>query len=191
MTPSRIFLGLLLLCPLTAGAQQRIATVDMQKVFDGYYKTVQLTKELDKEKAQYTAVFEEMREDHKDQEESYRLLLESVEDPAISESESTRRSLEARKARELITKLEQDINSYQQATVVRLQETTNRDRARLVKEIQEVIRAISRAQGYALVLDSKAQGPNGTPLILYSDASIDLTQTVLGRLNEGRPEPSE
>ena len=187
----RHILPLLLFCTLTAGAQQRIATVDMQKVFDGYHKTVQLTRKLEEDKTQFTEQHEELVTNLKAEQEGYKVLLESVEDRAISEAERTRRTLEAREKRERIQKMEQDVISFGESVTARLQETSNRMRRNLIDEIRKVVTAISRTGGHTLVLDIAATGINGTPIILYSAPESDLTQQVLDKLNEGQPRRSD
>ena len=96
--------GLLLVALLgsPAWAQTRIATVDMTKLFDGYYRTKQARAALDERKAGIEKEHANMLEDLQKLKEQYRTTLAGANDQAVSPGErDTRRKLSEDKLKEL------------------------------------------------------------------------------------------
>ena len=60
-------------------------------------------------------------------------------------------------------------------------------RDNILQEIRDTIKAKVKTVGYTLVIDTAAETPNGTPLILFSAGNDDLTDPVLGQLNLNAP----
>ncbi|MGB7770180.1 MAG: OmpH family outer membrane protein [Verrucomicrobiia bacterium] len=186
----RIILPAILLMTLlssSALAQQKIAIVDMGKLFDGYWKTKQAEAALNDRKTELS------KEDHgfldnlqKDRDE-YQKLLDAANDQAISAEERDKRKQAAADKYTEIQNSQTTIVQFERQAQATLAEQTQRMRSDLIKEITAAVAAKAKAAGYTMVLDLAGQSINQTPVVLYTDGQNDLTVAVLAQLNAGAP----
>lgn len=171
----------------SALAQQKIAIVDMGKLFDGYWKTKQAEAALNDRKTELS------KEDHgfldnlqKDRDE-YQKLLDAANDQAISAEERDKRKQAAADKYTEIQNSQTTIVQFERQAQATLAEQTQRMRSDLIKEITAAVAAKAKAAGYTMVLDLAGQSINQTPVVLYTDGQNDLTVAVLAQLNAGAP----
>jgi outer membrane protein len=184
-----IFPAVLLMTFLSspALAQQKIATVDMRKLFDGYWKTKQAETalndrktELDKEDRGFLDNLQKAREE-------YQKLLDAANDQAISADERDKRKQAAADKYAEIQNSQTAIVQFERQAQVTLGGQTQRMRGDILKEIEATVATKAKAAGYTMVFDDASQTANQTPVILYSDDQNDLTSAVLAQLNAGAP----
>jgi outer membrane protein len=68
-------------------AQSKIATVDLKKLFENYYKTKLATATVQERANQLDKTYADMAADFKKHSDDYQALLESADDQAVSEDE--------------------------------------------------------------------------------------------------------
>src|SRR5689334_5290644 len=78
-----------------AQAQAKIATVDLRKIFEGYYKTKQADAQLRDRGTEAEKQYSSMLEDYKKANEDYKKLVESANDQAVSAEERDKRKKSA------------------------------------------------------------------------------------------------
>ena len=168
--------------------QTRIGTVDLTKIFDGYYKKKQAeaivkdrATELEKALKEMVAKFE------KDKSE-YEKLVTSAGDSAISPEERDKRKKQAEDMLKGLKQSDDEIVSSRRRAMADLDEQKTRMIGRLVDDIREVVAAKARTAGFTLVLDITALGAKtGAPIVLFSNNDTDITDPVLAQLNAGAP----
>jgi Skp family chaperone for outer membrane proteins len=172
---------------LSALAQDRIATVDLRKVFDGYWKTKQANAaikdrgdELEKELKGLVADFESAKTE-------YQGLLESANDQAASITERERRKKKAEDKLKDLRESEQTIQQFQRQARTTIDEQQRRMRDNILEEIKATITTLAKSRNFTLVVDTAAETSNRTPVILYSSDPDDLTDAVLGQMNATAP----
>jgi len=187
---SRVVPGLLLAALLgsPAWAQTRIATVDMRKLFDDYYKTKAARAVLDAQKADMEKEHANMVEDWKKQKDDYQTTLASASDQAVSTDEREKRKKLAEDKLKQVKKSEEGLVDYERSAQSTYQDQISRVHDKVIEEIRSVLEAKARSAGYALVLDVAAVGANGIPIVLYhNNTDSDLTQAILEQLNATAP----
>ena len=92
-------------------AQDHIATVDLRKVFDGYWKTKQANSALKERGAEMEKELKGLVADHDAAQKEYQDLLESANDQAVSITERERRK---KKAEDKLKELQEDAQNIQQ-----------------------------------------------------------------------------
>lgn len=172
---------------LTAQTPLKVATIDLRKVFDGYYKTKQADAGLKDEAAGLEKTAKGMLEDYKKANEEYKTLSEGANDPAVSAEERARRDKNAKDKLLEIRQLEQQVQSFQRQSEATLLEKRRRMRENLLREIREAIVTKARSGGYNLVLDTAADSVNQTPVFLLADTGVDLTDDMIKELNAAAP----
>ncbi|HMO64093.1 MAG TPA: OmpH family outer membrane protein, partial [Verrucomicrobiota bacterium] len=113
---------------VTAQAPLKIATIDLRKVFDGYYKTKQADVGLKEEAAGLEKTAKGMLEDYKKANDEYKQFAESANDPAVSAEERARRDKNAKDKLLEIRQLEQQVQSFQRQSEATLLEKRRRMR---------------------------------------------------------------
>jgi Skp family chaperone for outer membrane proteins len=171
----------------------KIATVDMHKLFDGYWKTKQAEVALNDRKAELAKEDRSFIDDLNKAKNEYQKLLDGANDQAISADERDRRKQAAADKYKQITDSGTTIAQFERQADATLVEQSQRMRANILNEIKAAVAAKTKAAGYVMVLDIASETVNQTPIILYSSGENDLTSAVLAQLNEtatvGLPKP--
>lgn len=184
LIPAVLLLGVL---NGTAWAQTRVATVDLRKLFDGYWKTKQADAALKDRAADLDKEYKGLRDDHKKLTEQYQKTLADANDQAVSSEERDKRKKTAEAKLKDIKEAEETIGQFERQARTTLDEQRRRMRDNVLGEIRTTINAKAKSGGYGLVVDTAAESPNATPIFVYSSGDNDLTQAVLEQLNAGAP----
>jgi len=188
-----------LLCKLVAGfllvsllsssawAQSRIATVDLRKIFDNYWKTKQADSALKDRAADIEKDHKTMIEDRKKAMEEYQALLTEANNQTLSVEERDKRKKSAEDKFKQIKESEDAIGQYERQARTTLDEQRKRMRDSIVEEIRTAVNGKAKSAGYALVFDTVAESANNTPIVLYTNNENDMTDAVLAQLNAGAP----
>ena len=168
-------------------AQQKIATVDVQKLFNGYWKKKQAEVALNDRKTELEKEDRGFIDDLKKSKDDYQKLLDVANDQAVSDDERARRKQAADDKAKQIQDSQQTIVQFERQAQATLAEQSQRMRENILKEIQAAVATKAKAGHYTLVIDSAAQTVNQTPVFLYNEGQDDLTTDVLNQLNAGAP----
>ena len=180
----------LLFCTLCAGpahAQSRIATIDLRKVFDKYWRTQQAQANLKEQAADMDKERKGLVDDYTKAQEDYKKLVNSANDSAISTDERDKRKAGAEKKLLEIRELEQTVQQYDRQASTTLAEKQKRMRENILKDLREVINSKAKDGHYTLVVDTAADSINNTPVVLFSLGDNDITDAVLTQLNLAAP----
>jgi Skp family chaperone for outer membrane proteins len=169
------------------GAEQKIATFNLRKAFDGYYKTITSTAALKQEAADVDKERTQMVENGRKHEDEWRKLIDKANDQSLSGEERDKaKKAAADKYAELETD-KQYINTFDREAGARLREKEHLRRDDIVKEIEGVVAAHAKAAGYTMVLDPSGESANLAPVVLYSNGQDDLTDGIIKELNAAAP----
>ena len=174
---------------LGAGAAegQKVATIDLRKVFDNYWRTKQADANLKEQAADLEKERKMMVDQFQKGEETYKKLLDGANDQALAAAEREKRKKDAENELLTLRDMEARIKQFDNTSRTTLGEKQRRMRDNILQEIRDTIKAKVKTVGYTLVIDTAAETPNGTPLILFSAGNDDLTDPVLGQLNLNAP----
>jgi Skp family chaperone for outer membrane proteins len=166
---------------LTAQAQVKIATVDMRKLLNGYWKTKQANAALDARKADLRKELKDMADGLDKAQADYKLLLTQASDPAISEEERTRRHEALNDKTKQINDSKAAFDQFSRQAEVQLQDQVQRMTSNLIADIQAAVGAQAKISGVSMVLNGAADS------VIYNKGDNDLTPDVLKQLNAGAP----
>lgn len=177
-------------CFILAGpaqAQTKFGTIDLKKVFDGYWKTKQANANIKERMATMEKKRVEMVDDYKKAGDEYTKLQQSTTDQAVSTEERDKRKKAAETKLLEIKEIEQSITQYERSAQSQIMEQQRSVRDKIVKEIRESVDAISKAHGFTMVFDTAAESINNTPVLLYNTGENDITDEVLKHVNSTAP----
>lgn len=165
-----------------AHADNKIATVDMKKLFNGYYKTKLAQTSLENRKVDLRKEIKDMADNLEKAQASYKQLLDQASDPAISSDEREKRKQAADAKAKEIANSRGAIEQFQRQAEAQLADQSQRMSVNLVTEIQKAVSDKAKAGGYSVVLNSAS-----VETVVYSANDNDLTTAVLDQLNAGAP----
>jgi outer membrane protein len=184
-----IFPAVLLMSLLSSSAlaQPKIATVDLRKLFDGYWKTKQAETALNDRKAELDKEDRGFLDNLQKDREAYQKLLDAAADQAISSDERDKRKQAAADKFAEIKDSQTAIVQFERQAQATLGAQTQRMRTDIIKEITAAVSSKAKAAGYTMVVDTSSDNANQTPVVVYTDGQNDLTAAVLAQLNAGAP----
>jgi len=186
----RTVVAALLLMAFLSGsalAQTRIATVDLRKLFDNYYKTKLAQAAIQERAAQLDKDDKSMKDDLNKGSDDYKKLLQQANDQALSTDERDRRKLSADEKLKQLQASKTAIDQFERQAQTTLGEQRQRMRDNILVEIKAAVATKAKAAGDTLVFDTAAETANGTMAVVYSASDNDLTESVLAQLNAGAP----
>jgi Skp family chaperone for outer membrane proteins len=175
-------ISLLACLSVPAFAQSKVATVDMRKLFSGYYKTKSAEAILDGKKTDLRKELKDMADGLDKAKADYKQLVEQANDQAISAEERDRRKQAAADKLKEINNSSAALDAFNRQAESTLADQSQRMSGNLVAEIQKVVADRAKAGGYTLVLNS-----GSADAVVYSSSDNDLTDAVLKQLNAGAP----
>ena len=167
---------------ISATAQTKIATVDMKKMFNGYWKKKSAETALDSRKIELRKEIKDMADGLEKAQTDYKTLLEQASDPAISADERTKRQQAAGDKAKEINSSKVALEQFQRQAETQLADQSQRMSGNIVTEIQKAVADRARAGGYTIVLNSAT-----VEVVVFSDATTDISDSVLAQLNAGAP----
>jgi len=176
----------LLVFPLHA-AEQKIGTIDLKKIFEGYYKTILANASIQEEATGLEKDRKALVDEHGKAVDDYKKALDEANNQAVSADEREKRKKEAEGKLVKINDLRQTIEQFDRTAKGNLEEKLRQTREKILNEIKGVIATKSKAAGMSMVMDSSSSEPGRLPVVLYSDGSNDLTEQVLAQLNANAP----
>ena len=185
----RIVPGLLLMTLLSspAWAQGRIATIDLVKVLDKYWKREQAEAVLKERLADMEKEFKNMGTDFNKAKDEYQKDLAGANDQAVSQEERDKRKRAAEDKLKYLRDQEDTMRQYRAQATATLDEQGRRMRENILGEIRTLVNAKAKTAGYAMVVDTSADSAKGTPIVLFNTGENDITETILSQLNSTAP----
>ncbi len=166
--------------------EQRFAFIDMDRVFNEFYKTQLADAQLQERAEEFNEERRRMIAEYEELQESFSVAREDAQSTALSEEVRRQRRSEAEEKLIELREMETRIQSFDESRRKQLEDQGQRMRNRLVNEIQDVIRNYAKAEGYHVVIDSSGQSLNAIELILYVDEETDISEPVIETLNRRR-----
>jgi Skp family chaperone for outer membrane proteins len=184
-----LLLAFLLFIPASfASADLKIATVDLGKAFQAFYKTKESNAKLKEKEDSYRKDLSDMQADYDHMVEEANKLKDAASDPTLSPS------AQDEKKKALTAKIQdvQNMNRKLQETNSErsreLQDEEFRRRKEIVDEISKVVTDYSGPQGYDLVLDKSPSAATGVPVVLFNSPKlVDITGEIITKLNSTAP----
>jgi len=180
----KVAFGLLLIviCGGSALAQGRIATIDLSKAYNSYWKKIHAETLLKDEQTSMEKELKSMQDAAKRINEEYQKLLDSASDPAISVEERDKRKSQADDKLKQLKQKQEDMVAYRDRAQVDLTERRKSAVNRLVSEIRNVVAARAKGANYSLVLDSGNEAA-----VIYASSENDITADIIKDLNANAP----
>jgi len=173
---------LLLATVASASAQSKVATVDMKKLFNGYYKTKLSQTSLENRKTELRKEIKDMADGLEKSQATYKQLLDKANDQTLSADERAKNRIAGDDKAKEINNSRAAIEQFQRQAEAQLGDQSQRMSVSLVTEIQKAVAEKAKAGGYSMVLNSAS-----VEVVVFANTDNDITASVLAQLNAGAP----
>ena len=162
-----LLMGTMTISTARAENETKIATVDLSRLFDEYYKT----KEYDKVLEEKSKAFEKERNDKiekiREAQGKLELLAEDKKAPVQQD----------------VDKMKNELLEYDRQKKTELTKERNDKIREILLEIEKIVSGYAEKQGFSLILNDR--------VLIYGNQSLNVTETILKQLNANQPAESK
>lgn len=177
--------------PKMTDFMQRIAVVDMDRLFREYYKTKIVEANLKRQADIYRDYALKLQEEIKRLQAEFIELRDASLNVVLTDATRESKRLKAmEKYRELNAK-EGELKDYNREKQAQMRDDQDTQRTKILNDIRTVAKNQAVLAGYNFVLDKNALSVSGLPVIIYAQPAADITEPVLKELNAGRADASD
>lgn len=182
-----------------AQAPMKLLVVDMAKLYDNHYKTVDYNAKIQADDAKAQEEVGRLQKELNDLVEDYKKFHEKnaieetadgnvvVKNPMLSEDAKRKILDDLRNRRATIQGKQNEGQQFVGQTQQTLRQRLQTFRSVMLEEIGKVAAEIAKRKGATLLIDKAGPTLIGIPTVLYVDASYEITDEVLKELNKDRP----
>ena len=165
----------------------KILVVDMAKLYDTHYKTLEQNAKIQADDQKAQEEVEKMNKEGNALVEEYKTLNDSSNNPALSAEAKNKAQDAAQKKLEAIQGKQREVQTFIQNTRNSLGQRLNTFRSLMLEEISKVAADIAKRKGATLLLDKAGPTAIGISNVIYADAGFDITDEVMKEVNKDRP----
>lgn len=171
---------------MAAHAQKspKILTVDMQDVYNKYYKAIEANDKFKSSVENANLEAKAKNEEGQKMVEQLKELQGKLENPATAESAKASIKTQLDTLTKEIQQKQQELNQFRQKTDRTLQQRRQSIVQLHLTEIKEVVIEVAKGKGSDMVLNSNTAGVGA---VVYFDESYDITADVVAKLNADKP----
>ena len=172
---------------------EKIAVVDLEKVFREYYKSRIAEDTIRTQGETYRGYLVQLNDRREKLRVEVRTAIRNSQNVALAPEEMRKARQAAAKLESSLKELESEIELYQENMVKSIRELEQSKRAEIVADIEKCVRKRAAAEGYVYVFDSSGKTMNEQPALLVYPKTCDITEVVIRDLNltavKPRPAP--
>lgn len=165
----------------------RTVTIDLNRVFNEYYKTPVATAKLKDTVDSYNKEQDDMIDEYKKEIEELNKLRDDADKPEYTADVKEQKKKAVQEKLAETQKTQRDIEEYKRSHQQILDQQTQRMRQTILSEIKDVINKEARDANYSMVFDKSGNTLNGTPAIVFAQDSMDITDDIIKILNKNAP----
>lgn len=171
---------------VSANAQVKVATVDMDRIFKSYFKTKDAEARINEARATAKKELDDRMETYKKNLDVINKLNDEIQRPELSKDKKEEKA-KARDEKISETKnLEREITEFRTTREKQLQEQAVRMRNGIVDEINKLVQDKVKSDGFDYVFDKSGTSLNGVPVVIFSRDAADFSEDIITALNKGR-----
>lgn len=174
---------------LAANAQPavKLLVVDMAKLYDSHYKTVEQNAKIQADDAKAQEEVDKMNKEGNALVEEYKSLNDQSNNPTLTSEAKAKAQAEAQKKLEGIQTKQREVQGFIQNTRNSLGQRLNTFRSLMLEEISKIATDVAKRKGGTVLLDKAGPTGIGISNLIYADAGFDITDDVLKEINKDRP----
>ena len=176
-----------------ANAQRlKIATVDMERLFNEYHKTTSVQRDINIERARIQKDNNLRLKDIRDIDDSLQKIREQLKDTEIGDKKRQDLRQEAGDLSQDGIHKERERSEFLERRNRTLSEKMTKQMRSILVKIQRVVSERAKAGNYDYIFDQSGNSNQGIPFVLHARDTTDLTDSLLEEINQDAPkDPKE
>lgn len=168
-----------------AAAAQKIVTVNIEKLFNAYYKTPQVENIIQQQAQVYQNYLKKKMEKARELDKKFRIELDKAQNVTLSTEARSSAAKQAEKYNSEIRLLRTEMETYSNEKRKEMANMTIEKRAAIMKDISETVRKVAEGIAADFVFDVSGKTTHQVPALIYASPASDITNDVLKILNKG------
>lgn len=176
-----------------ANAQRlKIATVDMERLFNEYHKTSSVQRDINIERARIQKDNNLRLKDIRDIDDSLQKIREQLKDKELGDKKRQDLRQEAGDLSQDGIHKERERSEFLERRNRTLNEKMTKQMRAILVTIQRVVSDRAKAGNYDYIFDQSGNSNQGIPFVLHARDTTDLTDSLLEEINQDAPkDPKE
>ena len=175
-----------------ANAQRlKIATVDMERLFNEYHKTTSVQRDINIERARIQKDNNLRLKDIRDIDDSLQKIREQLKDTELGDKKRQDLRQEAGDLSQDGIHKERERSEFLERRNRTLSEKMTKQMRSILVKIQRVVSERAKAGNYDYIFDQSGNSNQGIPFVLHARDTTDLSDSLLEELNQDAPEDSK
>jgi outer membrane protein len=168
----------------------KLGTVDMNRVFNEYYKTKDAQTKYAQAEAEADKELNNRVDALKKSIQEISQINAALEQSDLGKEERDAKTKDREAKVSAARSLDREIAEYRNAKQKSLQDQFLRMRKGIVEDIMKSLAGIVKSKGYDLVFDRSGLSAGAVPVVIYAREDLDFSQEVLVELNKNAPSGS-
>ncbi len=168
----------------------RAAVIDMEKVFNNYYKTRIIQSQLEEQQNVYRTHLTALNKNLQTLQEEYRVLLDAAQNITLKDSDRQQKGEAAAKKLAEVNALKTEMENYFTEKTRSFQQLEESRRNEVTGEILAEIQRRATVENYDIVLDYSGKTTTNLGSVVFFKSNLDITEKVLEELNRGNRAPA-
>jgi outer membrane protein len=165
----------------------KIVIVDLAKIFDNHYKTLEQQAKLQADEAKAKDQLDAITKEGNALVEQYKELDDQSKNPTATADAKAKAQADAQKKLDEIRQKQNEQQSFVQQTRNSLQQRFQTFKTLMLEEITKAVTQVAKEKGATLVLDKSGPTMVGVSSVVYFDPGMDITEEVMTLINKDRP----
>jgi len=165
----------------------KMATVDMQKLFKEYHRTVSAQKHFNAEYASIEKSVNEKSEGLTKKRRELQAIADAMKAKDISDDDKASKQYEGQLVAQEIKMMQRNLKAFSQLEKAKVARKKAASMQGIMSDIKQKVVTLSEKLGYDYVFDSSGLNTNQVSFFLYLKDAPDITATILKELNKFAP----
>jgi Skp family chaperone for outer membrane proteins len=187
----QLILAAILIASGAAAAEQKISFINMEKVFDEFYKTKAANIQFKARGEEIDAKRKEIVTKAKALKAEFDKLNGEYKDKSLNESAREKKKDAAEEKLNELKEAEENLMEFDKAAKKEIADQMRQMQQQIVSEIRGVIQTYAIENKIDIVLDNSGKTLNNVECVMYFDRRTDITEPILAIMNKNAPEPEK
>jgi outer membrane protein len=179
-----LLVGFFALSSMASAQRLKIATVDMERLFNEYHRTSAIQKEINIERARIQKDNNLRLADIREIETTIQGIREQLKDSDLGAKKNQDLNQEARELQQDGIHKERERSEFLERRNRSLNDKMRKQMRGILVEIQRVVSDRAKAGNYDYIFDKSGNSSQGIPFVLHAREMTDLTDSLLKEINE-------
>ncbi len=170
---------------------QKVAYVNMETVFNGYYKTVSENIRFEEERQNFFTGMEVLQSEFDSTRKEFLDAVNKARNDLLGEDTQREAAQKAEALRARLEQKQEEIGRYQQQARSEISERQQKTTTRLLQELQTQLEKYAAEMGYEMVYEVSGRTLNQVPVLLVYPKDKEITEAMVKLVNVGHEKEKE